>query len=121
MKKYGLFDVIKSIKKIYCQDVAIISCEELTENRKGNCKKIVTEYMPSYICHKSIIYPQDGQLSVKNVIIKKSCPIPNIKNKLSQIFDQKKIKSIFDNIFIKTNKQLCWEFIFNCFKNKKSK
>ena len=44
--KNGLFEIIKSIKMIYGQDVAIISCEELNGNCKGNCKKLVTEYMP---------------------------------------------------------------------------
>ena len=45
LKRNGLFEIILSIKKVYGQDVAIISCEELNENRKGNCKRIVTEYM----------------------------------------------------------------------------
>ena len=45
LKRDGLFEIILSIKKVYGQDVAIISCEELNENRKGNCKKLVTEYM----------------------------------------------------------------------------
>ena len=42
MKNEGLFEIIESIKKAYNQDIAIISCEELTESRKGNCKKLVT-------------------------------------------------------------------------------
>ena len=44
--KNGLFEIIKSIKMIYGQDIAIISCEELNGNCKGNCKKLVNEYMP---------------------------------------------------------------------------
>ena len=43
--KEGLFEIIKSIKEKYDQDIAIISCEELTESRKGNCKRLVTDYM----------------------------------------------------------------------------
>ena len=45
VKKNGLFKIIESIKNIYGQDVAIISCEELNQKNKGNCKKLVTEYM----------------------------------------------------------------------------
>ena len=45
LKKEGIFQVIESIKRNYGQDVAIISCEELTESRKGNCKRLVTEYI----------------------------------------------------------------------------
>ena len=46
VKNNGLFEIILSIKMIYGQDVAIISCEELNENCKGNCKRLVLEYMP---------------------------------------------------------------------------
>ena len=45
LKKEGLYVIIESILKAYNQDVAIISCEELTESRKGNCKRLVIEYM----------------------------------------------------------------------------
>ena len=51
-KKKGLFEIIKSIKMTYGQDVAIISCEELNGNCKGNCKKLVIEYMPKYFRNK---------------------------------------------------------------------
>ena len=44
-KKKGLFEIIKSIKMIYGQDVAIITCEELNKNYNGNCQRLVTEYM----------------------------------------------------------------------------
>ena len=46
LKNEGLFEIILSIKESYGQDLAIISCEELNKNNCGNCKKIVTEYMP---------------------------------------------------------------------------
>ena len=46
LKRKGLFEIIKSIKKDFGQDVAIISCEELNKNHSGNCKKAVTDYMP---------------------------------------------------------------------------
>ena len=45
LKNEGLFEIIESILMTYNQDVAIISCEELVGNSKGNCKKLVTEYM----------------------------------------------------------------------------
>ena len=45
LKEEGILEVIKSIKKVYGQDVAIISCEELAGNLKGNCRKLVTEYI----------------------------------------------------------------------------
>ncbi len=45
MEKEGLFEIIKSIKEKYGQDLAIISCEELNEHHKGNGKKSVTEYI----------------------------------------------------------------------------
>ena len=38
LKKNGLLQIIESIKVAYGQDVAIISCEELNENNKGNSK-----------------------------------------------------------------------------------
>ena len=41
----GLFEIIQSIKYIYGQDVAIISCEELTNIYNKNCKKLVIDYM----------------------------------------------------------------------------
>ena len=47
LKENGLFEIIQSIKNVYGQDVAIISCEELNKNHNGNCKKLVTEYMSS--------------------------------------------------------------------------
>ena len=48
MKREGLFDIIQSIKEVYGQDVAIISCEELNENHCGFCQKVVTNYMPKF-------------------------------------------------------------------------
>ena len=59
LKIEGIFQIIESIKWKYGQDVAIISCEELTENHKGNCKRLVTEYMPSS-------YQITGRTSNKN-------------------------------------------------------
>ncbi len=46
LKREGIFDIIKSIKMVYGQEAAIISCEELNINNCGDCKKVVTDYMP---------------------------------------------------------------------------
>ena len=48
LKNEGIFEIIKSIKEIYGQDVAILSCEELNKDHSGNCKKVVKEYMPDF-------------------------------------------------------------------------
>ena len=48
MKSEGLFDIIQSIKEVYGQDVAFISCEKLNENHCGFCQKVVTNYMPKF-------------------------------------------------------------------------
>ena len=45
LESNGLLKVIQSIKNVYGQDVAIISCEELNKNCSGNCQKLVTDYM----------------------------------------------------------------------------
>ena len=49
LKEEGLFEIFESILNAYNQDEAILSCEELLGNRKGNCKKLVIEYMDSSI------------------------------------------------------------------------
>ena len=46
IKDKGFFEIIESIKMVYGQDIAIISCEELNKNNEGNCKRLVIEYMP---------------------------------------------------------------------------
>ena len=65
LKNNGLFEIIETIKKIYGQDVAIISCEELNENRKGNCKRLVTEYMKPVQSKKMILGTQSEEVNVK--------------------------------------------------------
>ena len=65
MRKEGLFDIIQSIKILFGQDVAIISCEELKKNYSGNCKRLVTEYMDPYkeIDKREIEIPDKGVLT----------------------------------------------------------
>ena len=55
LKDEGLFDIIYSIKYSYGQDVAIISCEELSKNNSVNCKKVVLEYMPCRPTRSSMV------------------------------------------------------------------
>ena len=46
LEEEGLLEIIESILKAYNQDVAILSCEELVENRKGNLDPS-NQYPPS--------------------------------------------------------------------------
>ena len=106
LKKNGLFEIIESIKKNYCQDVAIISCEELNENRKGICKKLVIEYMPEFKCP---ISPSKFSLSIP--FIKPTCSKFDTKNKLNQIFNPEKLKSIYHGIINRIGKYHCFSLI----------
>ena len=47
LKENGLFETILLVKEFYGTDLSIISCEELNKNGYGNCKKLITEYMPN--------------------------------------------------------------------------
>ena len=70
LKKNDLFEIIQSIKNTYGQDIAIIACEELNEKNKGNCKKLVTEYM------ENADVPTPGQISNPKPALKKiNCTI----------------------------------------------
>ena len=106
LKNDGLFEIIETIKKIYGQDVAIISCEELNENRKGNCKKLVTEYMnPEEQSGEIIANPQSEEniKCIKNInffrFIKMSNSISDIMNELFiRKFNTKKANLIYNRI-----------------------
>ena len=108
LKKNGLFEIIESIKEVYCQDVAIISCEELTINRKGNCKRLVTEYIPNYKCSK--IFSKYGEFI-------KSCRKFDTIIKLNQIFNQKELESIYERIIRKIGRNHCISLILKKIKN----
>ena len=109
LKKNGLFEIIESIKKAYCQDVAIISCEELNENRKGNCKNLVIKYMPEYKCPNKI----RGSIP----FIKQTCSKFDTKIKLDQILNQKQLESIYQRIIRKKGKYHCFSLILKKIKN----
>ena len=49
LKNNKLFEIIKSIKKAYGSDVAIITCEELNKNMKGYCERLVLEHLPEFL------------------------------------------------------------------------
>ena len=70
IKKEGNFEIIKSIKKLYGQDFAIISCEELYRNTYGNCKKLITEYMPSLDYSKRKKNGRIGSILFHNIMKK---------------------------------------------------
>ena len=71
LKNKGLFEVIQSIKYFYGQDIAIISCEEININRCGNCKKVVTDYMPIY---DKLIEDKKKPKSIQEILSKKFSP-----------------------------------------------
>ena len=102
LKNDGLFEIIETIKKIYGQDVAIISCEELNENRKGNCKRLVTEYMnPGEIIGDA--QKEENIKCIKNInffrFIKMSNSIIDIMNELlSRKFNKTKANLIYNRI-----------------------
>ena len=70
LKKEGLYQKIIFIKKIYGQDLSIISCEELIKKGYGNCKRLVKEYMPISSLKNKII--KSTNISPKRNEIKKS-------------------------------------------------
>ena len=110
LKNNGLFEIIESIKQAYGQDVAIISCEELNENRKGNCEKLVTEYMPP----NPHIEIGDLVVPISNSIMKQSCQMIFLKTELNKKFDPEKSEIIYANIRKKVwELDLCQEEIFN--------
>ena len=94
MKKEGLFDIIQSIKDVYGQDVAIISCEELNKNYSGNCKRLVTEYMDSNkdIDKREIEIPDKGVLT--NILLK------NYPPEESNLLSDRIIQSVKNNTFL---------------------
>ncbi len=102
LKSNRLFEIIESIKKTYGQDIAIISCEEINEKNKGNCKKLVTEYM---IGGK---IPTHSRITVPNLIctqglilssyIKKSYYLYVIKRILRKKFNESQTNLIYKKI-----------------------
>ena len=94
MRKEGLFDIIQSIKILFGQDVAIISCEELKKNYSGNCKRLVIEYMdPNKEIDKREIEIPDKGILIK--ILLKNYP-PEESNLLSDRI----IQSVKNNTFL---------------------
>ena len=95
LKSNGLFEIILSIKKVYGQDVAIISCEELNENRQGNCKKLVTEYMDPY---KNKVLKVQNSPDEGNLDSNKKLEMPFLDFVLSKNFNSEKSKLISNKI-----------------------
>ena len=109
VKKNRLFEIIKSIKETYGQDVAIIACEEINEKNKGNCKKLVTKYM------NNSDKPNPSTTTVRklNLICTKGLNLsPYIKqsnsNSVIKMFLRRKLNENQPNlIFIKIIKRFC--------------
>mgnify|MGYP006873208856 CR=1 FL=1 len=108
LKQEGLFDIINSIKDSYGNDVAIISCEEIKKDHGGNCKTLVTDYMPP--SGKIFIPPTKYRyMKRSSFIIKKK----SMKEILNKKYSQKKTNKIYDNIKIKmVKKGIYKDFLF---------
>ena len=111
LRNGGLFDIIKSIKKSFGQDVAIISCEELNKNYSNNCKRLVLEYMPDYGEYEIItrgLLPDSMKLSPESI---KSEIKEIIKTILNKKFDIEESSLIADNIINKIKISVFYEII----------
>ena len=116
-KKKGLFEIIKSIKMIYGQDVAIITCEELNKNYNGNCQRLVTEYMtePSDIIISKGPKPTREYLKCieefyYSLITNQSYQDSDIKRELQNKFNEAQIKLIYKKIMRRVKKlEVCKE------------
>ena len=109
LKRNGVFKIIESIKETYGQDLAIISCEELNKNCKGNCKKLVTEYMSPYVHQGPNLHsdglPKQEEEDLKCInklyysqIIEKPFSNSVIKRKLRIIFNKNQANLIYNKI-----------------------
>ena len=116
-KDNGLFEIIKSIKMVYGQDIAIISCEELNGNYKGNCQRLVTEYMNKF---SGGIMSNDPKLKREPLkcieiskyfrILEQSYRNSDIERKIKSKFNKNQLKSIYVKIMSRVRKlELCKE------------
>ncbi len=100
LKKEGLFEIINSIKKVYNQDIAIISCEELAGTRKGNCRRLVTQYMAPNTTVKIKIQnigTSNNRLNIPPKM-KPSCQKIEIKKILKQKYNRSESSLIYNKI-----------------------
>ena len=107
IKDKGFFEIIESIKMVYGQDIAIISCEELNKNNEGNCKRLVIDYMPesSSSSQSMEIISKGTREYLKCIeklyyskILEQSYQNSDIKRELESIFDKDISKSIYVEI-----------------------
>ena len=80
LKKIGVYDLIISIKAYYGSDVATIFCECVTGTQKGNCRKLVRDYIKvdfSHNSHNVVYVPPKPQKVFDNFISK--YPVKNLK------------------------------------------
>ena len=119
LKEKGLFQIIQSILNVYGQDIAIISCEELNVYRKGNCQRLITDYMtpsnqPDLFKGKRVFDPIRGTANSPHFlsstilsllgIFKHSKKLPAIKNILRTRFNPWESKMIYNKIIKRFNK-----------------
>ena len=98
LKKEGTFKIIQSIKEECGSDVAILSCEEINENHCGNCRKLVTNYLPSdHPPHEPIVRPAGFQSGLsENLkdalfnVLKKKFPQRIANSKYNKIINKAK-------------------------------
>ena len=114
LKSNGFFEIIKSIKKTYGQDIAIISCEELNKNNKGNCKKLVTEYMknddkPINSPNKIPEPPVQNLICTKGLYLSPYIKKSNSNSAIKEILRKKFNKNQTNLIYNKIIKRVCKE------------
>ena len=116
LKNDGLFEIIETIKSVYGQDVAIISCEELNENHKGNCKRLVIEYMRPRASTRYVDEEEAKCIKILNFskIIKKSDSIFDI---MKDILRKKYYESKATLIYNRIKKKVLNLNLPICFKN----
>ena len=77
LKKIGVYDLIISIKAYYGSDVATIFCECITGTQKGNCRKLVRDYIKVAFSHNNDYLPPKPQKVFDKFISK--YPLENLK------------------------------------------
>ena len=110
LKNEGLLEIIESILMTYSQDVAILCCEELVGNRKGNCKRLVIEYInPSYnsteditrglqniTCIQKLYYSMITNKDIQDSLVIKNELRKKFTDSLSNLIFKKIVKRIKD-------------------------
>ena len=70
LKKMGLYDLIVIVKAFNGSDVATIFCECITGTHKGNCRKLVRDYIKDSHTNHNIIYIPKPEKEISKFISK---------------------------------------------------